>query len=114
VSPALEAKLVKICNAVSTGAKAFSTPRNIYIDVAGDTGTGIGVKHDSPCHHERSPSLRDGTRVSEGSEIAFRHGCLTVIGKEKLKCSSSGLFGQIHSETPTFVAKLHINVGVLL
>jgi hypothetical protein len=38
---------VKICNAISTGTKVYCTPRNIYIDVAGDTGTDIGVKHDS-------------------------------------------------------------------
>jgi len=105
---------MKICNAISTGAKAYSTPRNIYIDVAGDTGTGIGVKHDSSCHHERSPSLRGGASVSEGSEIDFGPGCLTVIGNEKLKCSSSGLFGRIQSETPTFVTNLCINVEVVL
>jgi len=106
--------LLKICNAIPTRAKAYCTPRNIYIDVAGDNGTGSGVKHDSSCHHERSPSLRGGAGVSEGSEIAFRPDCLTVIDNEKLKCSSSGPFGRTQSETPTFVAILHINVGVVL
>ena len=78
------------CNAISTRAKAYCTPRNIYIDVAGDTGRGIGVKHDSPCHHERSPSLRGGVRVSDGFEIAFGPGCLTVIGNEKLNTLRTG------------------------
>jgi hypothetical protein len=81
----LAVKNVKIYNAISTGAKAYCTTRNIYIDGAGKTGTGIGVKHDSPCHYDRSPSLRGGTRVSEGSEIVFVPGCLTVIDNEKLK-----------------------------
>jgi len=71
------------------------------------------VKHDNSCHRERSPSLRDGARVSEGSGIASRPCCLTVIGNEKLKCSSSGPFGLIQSETPTFVAVLHIHVGAV-
>jgi len=110
----LEAELVKICNAISTGGKAYCTPRNICIDVAGDTGTGSGVKHDSSCHHERSPSLRGGARVSEGPEIAFGPGCLTVIGNEKRKCSTSDLFGRIQSETPPFVAILHTTVAVVL
>jgi hypothetical protein len=81
----LAAKIVKTDNAISTAAKAHCTPRNIYIDVASKTGTGIGVKHDSPCHHDRSPSLRGGTRVSGGSEIVFGPGCLTVIDNKKLK-----------------------------
>ena len=86
---------MKICNAISTGAQTYCTPRNIYIDVAGDNGTGSEVKHDSSCHHERSPSLHGGARVSVDSEIAFRPGCLTVIDNEKLKCSSAGPFGRI-------------------
>jgi hypothetical protein len=39
--------------------------------IVSNTGTDTGVKLDNTYHHERSTSLRGGTKIPEVSAVAF-------------------------------------------